>query len=40
MGREREGKRVCIKGVIERNNKKIEKNEYFIEIFCKINKLM
>ena len=40
MGREREGKRVCIKGVVERNNKKIEKNEYFIEIFCKIDKLM
>ena len=26
--------------VVERNNKKIEKNEYFIEKSCKINKLM
>ena len=40
MGREREGKRVRVNGVVERNNKKIEKNEYFIEIFCKIDKLM
>ena len=39
MGRERERACVC-KVVGERNNKKIEKNEYFIEISCKINKLM
>ena len=26
--------------VVERNNKTIEKNEYFIEISCKIDKLM
>ena len=39
MGRERERARVC-KVVVERNNKKIEKNEYFIEISCKIDKLM
>ena len=26
--------------VVERNNKKNEKNEYFIEISCKIDKLM
>ena len=26
--------------VVERNNKKNERNEYFIEISCKINKLM
>ena len=39
MGRERE--RACVyKVVVERNNKKIEKNEYFIEISCKIDKLM
>ena len=31
---------VCIKMVVVRNNKKIEKNEYFIEISCKIDKLM
>ena len=39
MGRERERARVY-KVVVERNNKKIEKNEYFIEISCKIDKLM
>ena len=39
MGRERE--RACVyKVVVERNNKKMEKNEYFIEISCKIDKLM
>ena len=37
--REREKAYVC-KDVVERNNKKIEKNEYFIEIYCKINKLI
>ena len=26
--------------VVTRNNKKIENNEYFIEISCKIDKLM
>ena len=26
--------------LVERNNKKNERNEYFIEISCKINKLM
>ena len=26
--------------VVERNNKKIEKGEYFIKISCKIDKLM
>ena len=39
MGRERERACVC-KVVGERNNKKIEKNKYFIEISCKINELM
>ena len=39
MGRERERVRVY-KVVVERNNKKMEKNEYFIEISCKIDKLM
>ena len=39
MGRERERARVY-KVVVERNYKKIEKNEYFIEISCKIDKLM
>ena len=39
MGRERE--RACVyKVVVERNNKKMDKNEYFIEISCKIDKLM
>ena len=38
--KERERERVCIKMVVVRNNKKIEKNEYFIEISCKIDKLM
>ena len=39
MGRERE--RACVyKVVVEGNNKKIERNEYFIEISCKIDKLM
>ena len=38
---DRERKRACVyKVVVERNNKKIEKNEYFIEISCKIDKLM
>ena len=36
----KERERVCIKMVVVRNNKKIEKNEYFIEISCKIDKLM
>ena len=40
MGNERERARICIKMVVVRNNKKIEKNEYFIEISCKIDKLM
>ena len=39
MGRERERVHVY-KVVVERNNKKMEKNEYFIEISCKIDKLM
>ena len=39
MGRVRERVRVY-KVVVERNNKKMEKNEYFIEISCKIDKLM
>ena len=39
MGRERERARVC-KVVVERNNKKNERNEYFIKISCKIDKLM
>ena len=39
MGKERERVRVY-KVVVERNNKKMEKNEYFIEISCKIDKLM
>ena len=34
-----ERERMYVK-VVERNNKKIEKNEYFIEISCKIDKLM
>ena len=38
--RERERARICRKRVVERNNKKIEKNECFIEISCKIDKLM
>ena len=40
MGRERERESAHMKRVVERNNKKIEKNEYFIQISCKINKLM
>ena len=40
MSNERERARICIKMVVVRNNKKIEKNEYFIEISCKIDKLM
>ena len=39
MGRERERARIC-KVVVKRNNKKIEKNEYFVEISCEIDKLM
>ena len=39
MGRERERTRVY-KLVVEGNNKKIERSEYFIEISCKIDKLM
>ena len=39
MGRERERARIY-KVVVERNNKKMEKNEYFIEISCKIEELM
>ena len=39
MGRERERARLY-KVVVERNNKKIKKNEYFIKISCKIDKLM
>ena len=39
MGRKREKARMQ-REVVERNNKKIEKNEYFIEISCKIDKLM
>ena len=39
MGRERERVRVY-KAVVEGNNKKIERSEYFIEISCKIDKLM
>ena len=38
-GRERKRARVY-KVVVEGNNKKIEKSEYFIEISCKIDKLM
>ena len=36
----KERERVCIKMVVVRNNKEIEKNEYFIEISYKIDKLM
>ena len=37
--RERERERDYVK-VVERNYKKIEEKKYFIEIFCKIDKLM
>ena len=40
MSNERERGHICMKMVVVRNNKKIEKNEYFIEISCKIDKLM
>ena len=40
MSKETERAHVCSLWVVERNNKKIEKNEYFIEISCKIDKLM
>ena len=39
MSNERERARVCFKMVVVRNKKKIEKNEYFIKISCKIDKL-
>ena len=39
MGRERERESVC-KGQLREIIKKIEKNEYFIEISCKIDNLM
>ena len=41
-GRERERERESILYVkaVEKNNKKFEKKEYFIEISCKIDKLM
>ena len=39
MSKETERARVCSLWVVERNNKKIEKNEYFIEISCKIEKV-
>ena len=38
--RERERDRVLYVKAVEKNNKKIEKKEYFIEISCKIDKLM
>ena len=38
--REKERKRVLYVKAVEKNNKKIEKKEYFIEISCKIDKLM
>ena len=38
--RERERARAYVGKVVVRNNKKIEENEYFIEISCKIDKLM
>ena len=38
--REREREHVWYVKAIEKNNKKIEKKEYFIEISCKIDKLM
>ena len=40
MSNKRERASACIKMVVVRNNKKIEKNEYFIEISYKIDKLM
>ena len=40
MDRERERERVLYVKVDEKNNKKIEKKEYFIEISYKIDKLM
>ena len=40
MGTERERESVLYVKAIEKNNKKIEKKEYFIEISCKIDKLM
>ena len=42
MGTERERERESVLYVkaVEKNNKKIEKKEYFIEISCKIDKLM
>ena len=39
MSNERERGRIYINMVVVRNNKKIEKNEYFIEISYKIDKL-
>ena len=38
--KEKERERVLYVNVVENNNKKIEKKEYFIEISCKIDKLM
>ena len=38
--KEKERERVLYVKVVENNNKKIEKKEYFIEISCKIDKLM
>ena len=38
--REKERERVLYVKVVEKNNKKIEKKEYFIEISCKIDKVM
>ena len=38
--RERERERILYVKAVEKNNKKIEKKEYFIEISCKIDKLM
>ena len=38
--KEKERERVLYVKVVEKNNKKIEKKEYFIEISCKIDKLM
>ena len=38
--RQRERERILYVKAVEKNNKKIEKKEYFIEISCKIDKLM
>ena len=40
MGRERERIHVCIKGLVERNNKKIEKIDYINKRSDRIDELM